>query len=88
MSARPALPPSLAPRGLHREAAAEYVGLSLSGFDQARARGDYPKPTLPGGRHDVRLLDLAMDRLSGILPAGEALTPLEAWRAKNGARGG
>jgi hypothetical protein len=88
MSARRALPSSLAPRGLHREAAAEYVGLSRSGFDQARARGDYPKPTLPGGRYDVRSLDLAMDRLSGILTEGEAQTPLEAWRAKSGARGG
>lgn len=83
-----ALPTGLAPRGLHREAAAAYVGLSPSGFDQARLRKDYPNPTLPGGRYDVRLLDLAMDRLSGILCASEVSSPLDAWRAGHGARCG
>jgi hypothetical protein len=76
----------MTPRGLTKDLAAAYVGLCASSFDQARTRGEYPNPTLPGGRYDVRLLDLAMDRLSGILTEGEAISPLQAWKAtKNGA---
>jgi hypothetical protein len=81
-----ALPPGLAPRGLTREAAAAYVGLSPAAFDKARLENKYPGPTLPGGRYDLVLLELAMDRLSGILTASEAASPLDAWRRSRGAR--
>jgi hypothetical protein len=39
-----ALPPSLAPRGLSRVVAAEYVGVSPSLFDQLVKEGVMPKP--------------------------------------------
>jgi hypothetical protein len=81
-----ALPPGLTPRGLTREAAAAYVGLSPAAFDKARLENKYPGPTLPGGRYDLVLLELAMDRLSGILTASEAASPLDAWRRSRGAR--
>lgn len=73
--------PATTPRGLSREQAATYVGLSLSGFADARKKGIYPNPTLPGGRYDRHLLDEVMSRLSGINPKSEPLSALEKWRA-------
>jgi hypothetical protein len=80
-----ALPPGLAPRGLTREAAAAYVGLSPAAFDKAHLENKYPGPTLPGGKYDLVLLQLAMDRLSGILTVSEPTSPLDAWRRGRGA---
>lgn len=73
------------PRGLSRTEAAAYVGLSPSAFSEARKKRIYPNPTLPGGRYDRRLLDQAMNRLSGINSESDATTPLEAWRRQHGA---
>jgi hypothetical protein len=73
----------LEPRGLSREAAAAYVGLSLSSFDTARRAGDYPRATLPGNRFDRLLIDKAVDKLSGMKE--HAPDPLEEWRAKRAA---
>ena len=79
-----ALPPGLAPRGLTRAAAAAYVGLSPAAFDKARLEQQYPGPTLPGGRYDLILLQVAMNRLSGILTESEASSPLNSWRRNRG----
>ncbi len=81
-----ALPPGLTPRGLTREGAAAYVGLTPAAFDKARLQQKYPGPTLPGGRYDLVLLQLAMNHLSGILPENEAVAPLDVWRMSRGAR--
>jgi hypothetical protein len=81
-----ALPPGLTPRGLTRQAAAAYVGLSPVAFDKARLERKYPGPTLPGGRYDLVLLQVAMNRLSGLLTEGDAANPLDAWRVSRGAR--
>jgi hypothetical protein len=51
-----------------------------SGYNKGRQMGDYPGPTLPGRRYDIRLLQAAMDRLSGI-QGNDGSTPLEQWRA-------
>jgi hypothetical protein len=75
------LPPGLVPRGLTLEQAAAFVCLSKSAYRKARKIGDYPGPTLPGKRYDQRLLEAAMDRLSGIGKEHEASTPLDDWRA-------
>jgi hypothetical protein len=80
-----ALPPGLAPRGLTRDAATAYVGLSPVAFDKARLGQKYPGPTLPGGRYDLVLLQVAMNRLSGILAQSDASSPLESWRMSRGA---
>lgn len=45
-----ALPMSLAPRGLCREAAAEYIGVSPSTFDQLVKDGLMPTPKRIGRR--------------------------------------
>lgn len=85
-AARRALPPGLIPRGLTVAQAAALVGLSESRFAAARTRGDYPDPTLSGGRIDRVLLDQAMDRMSGIRTFETPLDPLSAWERKRSAR--
>ena len=56
-----ALPPQLAPRGLCREAAAQYVGVSAAKFDQLVDAGDMPGPKTIGSRKvwDREALDVA-----------------------------
>jgi hypothetical protein len=60
-----ALPPSLPPRGLSREAAAQYVGVSPVKFDAMVEDGRMPKAKRIDGRKvwDRRALDRAFDAL-------------------------
>lgn len=62
---RAALPPSLAPRGLQREVAAAYVGISATKFDEMVADGRMPAPKTVDRRKiwDRHALDLAFDAL-------------------------
>jgi predicted DNA-binding transcriptional regulator AlpA len=62
-----ALPPNLPPRGVCREAAAQYVGLSAKKFDELVGDGRMPKPIAIDGRRvwDRRALDRAFDQLGG-----------------------
>ncbi len=62
-----ALPPNLPPRGLCREAAAQYVGISAGKFDELVGDGRMPKPLQIDGRKvwDRRAVDRALDRLGG-----------------------
>jgi hypothetical protein len=80
------LPSGLTPRGLTREAAAAYTGLSVSAFDKARLEQKYPDPTLPGGRFDRVLLDDWMNKLSGLVAERECASALEQWEASRNAR--
>jgi predicted DNA-binding transcriptional regulator AlpA len=62
-----ALPPSLAPRLIGREAAAAYVNVSPTTFDEMVRDGRMPRPKRLGGRRkawDVRALDAAVDHLA------------------------
>lgn len=70
-----ALPLSLAPRGLSRVAAAEYIGVSPSKFDQMVTDGRMPGPKRIDGRvvWDVRQLDEAFDQL----PTDDVSNPWE-----------
>jgi predicted DNA-binding transcriptional regulator AlpA len=60
-----ALPPTLAPRLIGREAAAAYVSIGVTKFDELVKDGRMPKPRRIDGRKvwDVRQLDAAADRL-------------------------
>jgi predicted DNA-binding transcriptional regulator AlpA len=61
-----ALPPTLAPRLISREAAAAYVNVSPTTFDAMVKGGTMPKPRRLSGRRkawDVRALDTAVDNL-------------------------
>jgi predicted DNA-binding transcriptional regulator AlpA len=53
-------------RGLRREAAARFIGVSPSKFDQLVTDGRMPKPIRIDGRRvwDLRQLDVAFDALS------------------------
>ena len=66
MARQTALPPTLAPRLIAREAAAAYVSLSPGTFDDMVRDGRMPRPRRLGLRRlawDVRLLDAAVDAL-------------------------
>jgi predicted DNA-binding transcriptional regulator AlpA len=66
MARQTALPPTLAPRLISREAAAAYVSVSPTTFDVMVEDGRMPRPRLLGGRRkawDVRALDTAVDNL-------------------------
>ncbi len=54
-------------RGLHREAAAEYIGVSPSKFDEMVKDGRMPRPKRIDARTvwDARKLDAAFDALPG-----------------------
>jgi predicted DNA-binding transcriptional regulator AlpA len=60
-------------RGLNRQGAADYVGVSPSLFDQMVADGRMPKPKRINARTvwDVRKLDIAFDALPGDEQADE-----------------
>jgi predicted DNA-binding transcriptional regulator AlpA len=66
MARQHALPPTLPPRLIGRDAAAAYVSLAPNTFDILVRKGQMPKPRiLTSGRKawDVRLLDQAIDVL-------------------------
>jgi hypothetical protein len=71
-----ALPPNLPPRGLCREASAEYVGVGATKFDQMVADGRMPKPFAVDSRKlwDRHALDRAFDALCGDLLPPDADT--------------
>lgn len=63
------LPPSLAPRGLSRQQAAEYIGISASKFSQLVLENRMPKPK----RIDGRIIwdKVELDDAFEALPNGE-----------------
>jgi predicted DNA-binding transcriptional regulator AlpA len=66
MARHNALPPTLAPRLIGREAAAAYVNISPTTFDEMVKDGTMPRPKRLKGRRkawDVRSLDAAVDAL-------------------------
>ncbi len=73
MPGRPALPPSLAPRGLSRGEAAAYVGVSARKFDEMVADGRMPRPK----RIDARTIwdRLRVDDAFAALPGGDEANP-------------
>lgn len=62
---RNALPFGVLPRGLRREQAAAYIGVSPSKWDELVADGIMPQPKRVGARviWDLRNIDLAFDDL-------------------------
>jgi predicted DNA-binding transcriptional regulator AlpA len=64
-----ALPPTLPPRLIGREAAAAYVNVSPGTFDEMVKTGKMPQPKLLWGTRrawDVRELDTAVDNLPSV----------------------
>jgi hypothetical protein len=77
------------PRGVTIETAAHYVGLDISGYRAGVRRGIFPAPMKGTKRYDLRAIDRALDKLSGLaceVPP-PALSPYDAWKAEqNGYR--
>ncbi|KZK82974.1 hypothetical protein PsAD13_03176 [Pseudovibrio sp. Ad13] len=66
-------------RLLSKQQAAEYCGLSVSGFDNWIEKGLAPPP-LPGTqRWDKKAIDLHFDRMSGLQPKADNENPLDSW---------
>lgn len=64
------VPPAIVPRILTRGTAAAYCSIKPGTFDHWVSLGRLPKP-LPGTKRWDRLaIDAALDRLSGLVPAG------------------
>ncbi len=59
---------------------AEYLGLDLATFRAWVECGRLPGPVPSTDLYDVKALDLALDRISGI---GTATNALDAWRLKH-----
>jgi predicted DNA-binding transcriptional regulator AlpA len=74
-----ALPLTLPPRLVSREAAAAYICVSPNTFDEMVKDGRMPRPRVLGGKRrawDVRALDAAIDRLP---VQGDDATADETW---------
>lgn len=72
------------PRGLGREDAAAYIGISARKFDELVSDGRMPRPRRIDGRlvWDRRGLDAAFDELPVSGPGGTVLAPgLQPWGA-------
>jgi predicted DNA-binding transcriptional regulator AlpA len=66
MARQAALPPTLPPRLIGRDAAAAYINVSPNSFDKMIADGRMPRPRVLVDRRlawDVRELDAAVDSL-------------------------
>ena len=71
------------PRILTKRQAAEYCGLSLSGYQAWVDQGLVPGP-LPGTkRYDRLAMDRAIDELSGIGRSGGPDSEYDNWKAKS-----
>ena len=70
----------LQPRGLTREAAAAYCGLTPEGFDQWVKRGLVPGPIPGTQRWDRKAIDAALDRASGLDTI--ASSAFDTWKAR------
>ncbi len=58
--------PDIQPRGLTKEQAADYCGVSYETYRQALRKGLVPDATLPGKKVDKVLLDQYLDKMSNI----------------------
>jgi hypothetical protein len=80
MAKQAALPPTLAPRLIGRDAAAAYISVSPNTLDQMVKEGRMPRPRVLSDKRrawDVRELDLAVEALPH---DGEALAASdEGW---------
>ena len=80
MASRTVIAP-VQPRGLTREDAASYCGLTPKGFDEWVKRGLVPGPIPGTQRWDRKAIDLALDQASGIKSTeSDTASPCDQWR--------
>lgn len=68
------------PRLLTKQEAANYCGVTPDTFDDYRRRAIVPDPIQGTNRWDKKLIDLWLDKASGI--ASQTNSSLEEWRAR------
>lgn len=71
------------PRLIGEKQAAEDIGIPLATFRSWIAAGRLPKPLPDCGLFDRKALDAAVDKISGL---GGATNALDAWRVTHRAR--
>jgi hypothetical protein len=59
--------------------ASERIGLDLATFRAWVKSGQLPKPIADCGKYDLKAIDAALDRISGL---GAASNALDAWRER------
>jgi predicted site-specific integrase-resolvase len=69
----------MTPRLATEHEAAGATGLDVSTFRAWVASGRLPKPIVDCGKFDMKAIDAAIDRISGL---GSPTNALDAWRAK------
>ena len=74
------------PRGLTIEESAKHLGLSVSGFRHWMKRSGIKCRITGTHRYDIKAIDAALDKLSGLAPVAQR-DEFEEWEAKwNAAR--
>ena len=71
--------PLQTPRLMSRQQAAAYCSVSLETFDDYRRRAIVPDPIIGTSRWDRKLIDIWLDKASGITSV--TATSLDTWRA-------
>lgn len=83
-----ALPAGILPRGLTRDQAAAYLGLTPRQFTVRVRNGFYPGPMPGSSNWDRAALDARLDEAAGLVraptPAGSAEAEYEAWKTRSG----
>jgi hypothetical protein len=69
--------PGPVPRLVTEQKAAEHIGLDLATFRSWVRCGRLPKPLPDCGKFDLKAVDAALDRISGL---GNSNNALDAWR--------
>ncbi len=72
-------------RLISEQAASQQIGLDLATFRAWVKSGRLPKPLPDCGKYDLKAIDAALDRISGL---GTASNALDAWRDQRLKRGG
>ena len=72
--------PLQSPRLLTKQQAAAYCAVTPETFDDYRRRGMVPDPISGTNRWDRKLIDLWLDKASGI--ASQTTSSLDEWRAR------
>lgn len=75
------------PRLVSRQQAADYCNLSPSSFSNWVRSGKLPHPLHGTTRWDLKAIDVALDKLSGLHTEAEtSSSPLDEWREKRARR--
>lgn len=72
-------------RGITLEEAAEYTGLSPSGYRDWVRKGLLPGPWPGTRRYDRKAIDVALDRLSGLSTSSTGASAYDDWKMKHAA---